>query len=67
MWVQSLCRKYPLEKEMATHVWKIQWAVEPGGLQFHGVAKNLTWLRTHITHHNSAVSLLYVATRYLYF
>ena len=45
-------------KEMATHVWKIQWAVAPDGLQVHGVAKNLTRLRTDIMHHNWAVSLL---------
>ena len=36
-WVQSLCQKEPLEKEMATHssglAWKIPWTEEPGGLQ----------------------------------
>ena len=34
--VQSLGRKDPLEKEMATHfsilAWKTPWTVEPGGL-----------------------------------
>ena len=39
-WVQSLCRKDPLEKEMATHssilVWRIPWAEETGGLQSTG-------------------------------
>ena len=38
--VQSLGRKDPLEKEMATHssilAWKIQWTEEPGGLQSMG-------------------------------
>ena len=39
-WVQSLCQKDPLEKEMATHhcilAWKIAWREEPGGLQSMG-------------------------------
>ena len=39
-WVQSLCRKDPLEKEMATHsstfAWKITWTEEPGRLQSMG-------------------------------
>ena len=38
--VQSLGRKDPLEKEMATHssivAWKIPWTEEPGGLQSMG-------------------------------
>ena len=37
MWVQSLGREDPLEKEMATHssipAWKIPSTEEPGGLQ----------------------------------
>ena len=37
MWVQSLGREDPLEKEMATYssilVWKIPWTEEPGGSQ----------------------------------
>ena len=37
MWVQSLGRKDPLEKGMATHssilAWKIPWTEEPNGLQ----------------------------------
>ena len=36
MWVQSLGREYPLEKEMATHssilAWKIPWTEEAGRL-----------------------------------
>ena len=36
MWVQSLGREDPLEKEMATHsnirAWENPWAEEPGGL-----------------------------------
>ena len=36
-WVQSLCQKEPLEKEMATHssglAWKIPWTEGPGELQ----------------------------------
>ena len=39
-WVQSLGRKDPLEKEMATHssilAWRIPWTEEPGGLQSMG-------------------------------
>ena len=35
-WVQSLGRKDPLEKGMATHngilAWRIAWTEEPGGL-----------------------------------
>ena len=40
MWVQSLGREDPLEKEMATHssilAWRIPWTEEPGGLQSMG-------------------------------
>ena len=40
MWVQSLGREDPLEKEMATHssilAWRIPWTEEPGGLQSTG-------------------------------
>ena len=40
IWVQSLGREDPLEKEMATHfsilAWEIPWTEEPGGLQFMG-------------------------------
>ena len=36
MWVQSLGREDPLEKEIATHftilAWEISWTAEPGGL-----------------------------------
>jgi len=39
-WVQSLGRKDPLEKEMATHssilAWKTPWMEEPGRLQSMG-------------------------------
>ena len=40
MWVQSLGREDPLEKEMATHsstlAWRIPWTEEPGGPQSTG-------------------------------
>ena len=40
-WVQSLGRKEPLEKGMATHssvlAWRIPWTEESGGLQSVGV------------------------------
>ena len=39
-WVQSLGRKDPLDKEMATHsstlAWKIPWTEEPGRVQSMG-------------------------------
>ena len=38
IWVQSLGREDPLEKEMATHsstlAWKIPWVEEPSSEQF---------------------------------
>ena len=40
IWVRSLGREDPLEKEMATHssilTWRIPWTEEPGGLQSMG-------------------------------
>ena len=40
IWVRSLDREDPLEKEMATHssilAWKIPWTEEPGGPQSMG-------------------------------
>ena len=40
IWVQSLSREDPLEKEMASHssilAWRIPWTEEPGGLQSTG-------------------------------
>ena len=40
VWVPSLGREDPLEKEMATHssilAWRISWTEEPGGLQSMG-------------------------------
>ena len=45
-WVRSLGGEDPLEKGIATHssllAWEISWTEEPGGLQFHGVAKSQT-------------------------
>ena len=41
MWVRSLDREDPLEKEMAIHpsilAWRIPWTEEPGGLQSLGL------------------------------
>ena len=46
MWVQSLGREDPLEKEMATHssilAWRIPWMEEPGRLQSTG---SQSWTR----------------------
>ena len=43
--VRSLGQEDPWEKEMATQssilAWEIPWTEEPGGLQAHGVAKEL--------------------------
>jgi len=43
MWVLSLGREDPLEKEMATHssilVWEISGTKEPGGLQSIGLQR----------------------------
>ena len=43
MWIHSLGREDPLEKERATHprilVWKIPWAEELGGLQSMGLQR----------------------------
>ena len=48
MWVQSLDREDPLEKEMATHssilAWEIPWTGKPGGLQSMGSQKSQTRL-----------------------
>ena len=45
MWVQSLGREDPMEKEMVTHssilAWEIPQTEEPGGLQSLGVTKYL--------------------------
>ena len=47
-WAQTLGRKDPLGKEMATHssilAWEIPWTEEPDGLTVHGVAKSQTRL-----------------------
>ena len=43
VWVPSLTREDPLEKEIATCsnilAWRIPWAKEPGGLQSMGLQK----------------------------
>ena len=48
MWVPSLGREDPLEKELATHssilAWEIPWAEEPGRLQSIGSQKSQTQL-----------------------
>ena len=46
MWVSSLGREDPLEKEMQTHssilAWEIPWTEEPDGLQSMGSQKSDT-------------------------
>ena len=48
MWVPSLGREDPLEKELATHssilAWESPWAEEPGRLQSIGSQKSQTQL-----------------------
>ena len=48
IWVLSLDREDPLEKEIATRsnilAWRISWAEEPGGLQSMGSQKSWTQL-----------------------
>ena len=43
MWVHSLDREDPLEKEMVTHssilAWRIPWTEEPSRLQFMGLQR----------------------------
>ena len=54
--VQSLGRKDPLEKEMATHssifTWRTPWTEEPGGLQSMGSQESDT--TKQLNHHRSA-------------
>ena len=58
MQVQSLGRKDPLEKGMATHsgilAWQIPWTEEPGRIQSIG-SQRVNWesTHTHITQHTS--------------
>ena len=51
MWVQSLDREDPLEKEMAAHssilAWKIPWTEESGRLQSMGLERIRHNLVTH--------------------
>ena len=52
-WVQSLSRKDPLEKEMATHsstlAWRNPWREEPGRLQSMGLKESDTTEQIHFT------------------
>ena len=51
VWVRSLGREDPLEKETATHssilAWRIPWTEEPGGLQSIGSKELYTTERVH--------------------
>ena len=55
IWVQSLSREDPLEKEMASHssilAWRIPWTEEPGGLQSTGGKESDTTERLHFHFH----------------
>ena len=54
IWVQSLGREDPLEKEMATHssilAWRIPWMEELGGLESMGRKELDTTERLHKTY-----------------
>ena len=62
VWVPSLAREDPLEKEMATHfsilAWKILWTEEPGRLQSMELQRDVIvctrmhedWIGTECTH-----------------
>ena len=43
-WVWSLGQEAPLEKEMATHAWEIQWTEETCRLESMASQKRRTWL-----------------------
>ena len=49
MWIWSLGREDPLEKQMAIHsiilAWEIPWTEDPGRLQSVESQKSWTWLR----------------------
>ena len=51
MWIRSLGREDPLEKEMATHssilAWRCSWTEEPGGLQSMCLQTQVKQLSTH--------------------
>ena len=51
IWVRSLGREGPLEKELATHssilAWRISWTEKPGGLQSTGFKESDTTERLH--------------------
>ena len=55
IWVRSLGREDPLEKEMATHssilAWRIPRTEEPGGLQFTGRKESDRTERLHFHFH----------------
>ena len=54
VWVRSLGREDPLEKEMATHssilAWEIPWTEEPGGLQSMGSQRGPGSKESRLTH-----------------
>ena len=60
MWVWSLGREDPLEKEMATHssilAWEIPWTEEPGGLQSMGLKRVRHSLATKQQQHSLCMS-----------
>ena len=61
MWVQSLGREDPLEKEMATHssilAWRIPWMEEPGGLQSTGSQRVGHDWATSLTHSQGCTTI----------
>ena len=60
--VQSMDRKDPLEKEIATHssilAWRIPWTGEPGGLQSMGLHDGVTNIFTFLFQLNISIAKL---------
>ena len=69
MWVPSLAREDPLEKEMATyssiHAWKIPWAEEPGGL--HSMGSQSVRHNWATEHTQGNFNLRYLIFQFIYF
>ena len=67
--VQSLGRKVPLEKEMATHssipAWKIPWTEKPDRLQSMGVTKSRTRLSDFTSLHFTSLHFTSLHVRIL--
>ena len=70
MQVRSLGWEDPLKEGTATHssilAWRIPWAEEPGGLQFHRVTKNWTQLKLLSTQHAHLIKYMILFLRFFW-